>query len=237
MRLKHIYIIGLLALCGASCVGSHAAQISEPVYIRKQLGSTSQDGSVLFLLHGYGSNERDLLGLTAMFPNSGDVVALRAPIELRAGAYCWFPIQGHTNGSTPDTMLYHLAGNQLQEWIDWIVVKENLVGKKIFIAGFSQGAMMCYEMARRKANSFAGIIGFSGSAKALNHLSETSNCGADMLMTHGTANEVLTYASGQEAKTKLEKCGAQVEFFTFGGGHQITDEAAEKARVWLKSRW
>ena len=47
-------------------------------------------------------------------------------------------------------------------------------------------------------------------------------------MTHGTADEVLTYASGQEAKTKLEKCGAQVEFFTFGGGHQITDEAAER---------
>ena len=56
-------------------------------------------------------------------------------------------------------------------------------------------------------------------------------------MTHGKEDDVLTYDSAQEAKAKLEKCGAEVEFFTFGGGHQITKEAAEKARLWLERRW
>jgi phospholipase/carboxylesterase len=212
-------------------------ELALPIYIKRNLGGTDQNGSVLFLLHGYGSNERDLMSLTPFFPTSGDVVALRAPIELRDDAYCWFPIQGHTTGTQVDTMAYHLAGDQLEAWIDLIVQKEKWEGRKIFIAGFSQGAMMSYEMVRRRASKLHGVVGFSGSSKALNYMPSALNCEVDIFMAHGKQDQVLTFESGKEAQLKLEQCAGQVEFYAFEGGHQITNEVMKEAHRWLMRRW
>lgn len=219
--------------CKSEAVGPHAS----PHYVRKDLSHPSDSGSVLILLHGYGSNERDLLGLTGMFPETGTVVSFRAPIEVSQRGFCWFPIQGHDSSTTVDTAAYYTSGTLLMNWIDSTLIKEGLEGRKVFVAGFSQGAMMSYELVRRFAHRFQGVIGFSGSAKALQYLSPSSQCGADILMTHGRSDQVLTYASGQEAQMRLEKCGATVEFFTFEGGHQIPKEAIAKARLWLRARW
>jgi phospholipase/carboxylesterase len=209
----------------------------EPHYVRKNLNPDSDSGSVLILLHGYGSNEDDLLGLKQMFPSSGCVISFRAPIEIGRGAFCWFPIQGHDGGAQVDTTQYYQSGTLLMRWIEATLEKEKLQGRKLFIAGFSQGAMMSYEMVRRYADRFDGVIGFSGSDKALKHLSPASNCGADILMTHGKADQVLMYDSGQEAKKMLEKCGANVEFYSFDGGHQIPSSVVYKAADWLRLRW
>lgn len=232
---------GLLILltCIISCSSqSDTIQADQqPHYVRKNLSAATDSGSVLVLLHGYGSNELDLLGLKEMFPSTGCVLSFRAPIGLGNGGFCWFPIQGHDGSQQVDTTQYFQAGSLLMNWIESTIEKEKLKGRKLFIAGFSQGAMMSYEMVRRFANRFDGVIGFSGSSKALKHLSPSSQCGADILMTHGRADNVLSYASGEEAKAMLEKCGAHVEFYTFEGAHQITKPVIAKAAEWLRKRW
>jgi phospholipase/carboxylesterase len=210
---------------------------SQPHYVRKEFGADKSKGSVLILLHGYGSNELDLLGLKQMFPTEGCAISFRAPLTIGRGSFCWFPIQGHDGSPVVDTTAYFAAGSLLNQWIDSVIVKENLQHRKIFLSGFSQGAMMCYEMVRRFPQKFSGIVAFSGSSKALNYLAEPSQCDADILMTHGKADKVLSYESALEAKSKLEKCGASVEFYTFEGGHQISTGAIAKASEWLAKRW
>ena len=179
--------LALLFTCTIACSSqSDGSQLrQDPHYVRKDLNAHADTGSVLVLLHGYGSNELDLLGLKQMFPTSGSIISFRAPISLGGRAFCWFPIQGHDGSSKVDTTQYYQAGTLLMQWIDSTLKKENLEGRKVFLAGFSQGAMMCYEMVRRYSNRFDGVIGFSGSDKALQHLAPAAHWGADILITHG----------------------------------------------------
>ncbi len=219
-----------------SCGQSGQKSTNDLVYIKQHIGSKEEKGAVLILLHGYGSNEHDLLGLSALLPSSGDVVSFRAPITLDENAYCWFPRTGHSSDAKVDTTIYQSAAEVLWQSIQHLVEQEGWEGRKLFLAGFSQGAMMCYEMARDHSEKFAGIIGFSGSAKALKHMGVKGKCGADILMTHGTSDQVLTYDSALEAKTRLEGCGASVTFFSFDGGHQITKDVQQEAKTWLEKR-
>jgi phospholipase/carboxylesterase len=235
-RFNVLAILFLAAAFGCSCNITQAAG-DDPIYRAQWLNEDHSKGSVLILLHGYGSNELDLLGLSPMFPNTGCVITFRAPIRIMDKGFCWFPIEGHSTGTEVDTTAYHEAGDILEEWIDKVVVKEKLQGKKIFVGGFSQGAMMSYEMMRRHANKYAGIIGLSGSVKALNYLDKSSQCAIDMFISHGKQDKVLTYQSGLAVKAKMEECGASIDFFEFGGGHQITKEVMEAANTWLMQRW
>jgi phospholipase/carboxylesterase len=235
-RFNVLAILFLAAAFACSCRTTQAAG-DDPIYRMQWLNDDHSKGSVLILLHGYGSNELDLLGLAPMFPSTGCVITFRAPIRIMDKGFCWFPIEGHTTGAAVDTTAYHEAGDILEEWIDKVVVKEKLQGKKIFVGGFSQGAMMSYEMMRRHADKYTGIIGLSGSVKALNYLEKTSQCAIDMFISHGKQDQVLTFQSGLDVKARMAECGATIEFFEFEGGHQITREVMLAANNWLMKKW
>src|SRR5690606_13798508 len=58
-----------------------------------------REGShLLIVMHGYGSHEGDLFGLSPIIPDHITVAALRAPITMAEGdsfmpgSYCWFPL-------------------------------------------------------------------------------------------------------------------------------------------------
>ena len=60
-------------------------QISKP---RKKKGELE----VIFLLHGYGSNDDDLFSLKEFIPSNYIIISLRAPISLGFGSYAWYSI-------------------------------------------------------------------------------------------------------------------------------------------------
>ena len=50
------------------------------------------DLNIIFLLHGYGSNEEDLFSLKDFFPLDYIVISLRAPIVIGFNSYAWYSI-------------------------------------------------------------------------------------------------------------------------------------------------
>ena len=60
-------------------------QISKP---RKKKGELE----VIFLLHGYGSNDDDLFSLKEYIPSNYIIISLRAPSSLGFGSYAWYSI-------------------------------------------------------------------------------------------------------------------------------------------------
>ena len=45
---------------------------------------------LIVILHGYGSDERDMFELAKVLPKSYVIVAARAPLALQGGGYQWF---------------------------------------------------------------------------------------------------------------------------------------------------
>jgi len=92
-------------------------------------------------LHGYGSNERDLVALASALPDGMPWASLRAPIELTPGGYAWFRIvtPGH-----PDQEALDAATAAIWSWADAALPAST----RIVPIGFSQGGLMATQLLR-----------------------------------------------------------------------------------------
>ncbi|WP_249336028.1 alpha/beta hydrolase [Sinomonas gamaensis] len=112
---------------------------------------------LMVLLHGYGANEADLMGLVPMLPEEFTVVSLRAPQTLAPGAYQWFPLM---TSDDFDFAQVEAASEYVLEWLDGIRGQHS----SVTLLGFSMGMAMATTLLRRRPGDFAAVVGLSGFA-------------------------------------------------------------------------
>lgn len=116
---------------------------------------------LLVLLHGYGSDERDLFGLVPYLPPDFVFAAPRAPLSppWPAPGYSWYPIEGL---SGRDSGAVTRAAERLCSWLDDHAADATSIG----LLGFSQGAAIALQALRLQPERFAFAINLSGYASA-----------------------------------------------------------------------
>lgn len=98
--------------------------------------------AVAILLHGYGSNERDLAGLMPMLGMQLPWASLRAPLSAGPGS-AWFEI---TTPGSPDAAPVEAATAAIWAWVD-----EHLdAATHVVPIGFSQGGLMATQLLRTR---------------------------------------------------------------------------------------
>ncbi|HBR40676.1 MAG TPA: phospholipase, partial [Sulfitobacter pontiacus] len=124
--------------------------------------------SAVVFLHGYGANGADLLGLAdPLGEHLPDTlfVAPDAP-EACAGApmgFQWFPIPWIDNSSEEEAERGMMqAVDDLNAFLDALMVDEDLLPEQVVLFGFSQGTMMALHVAPRREDAVAGVVAFSG---------------------------------------------------------------------------
>lgn len=112
---------------------------------------------VAILLHGFGSDERDLVGLA---PHLGlPFASLRAPVTLPHGGAAWFEI---TTPGNPAPEPVAEATEAIWAWID-----ENLPAAARLVAlGFSQGGLMATQLLRTRPDRIAATVVLGGFVQA-----------------------------------------------------------------------
>jgi phospholipase/carboxylesterase len=170
-------------------------------------------GHLVILLHGYGSDGNDLIGLApVMAPLMPDVVfhAPNAPQRCEGNpmGYQWFPV------SRLDPALA-LAGARsaaavLDRFIDERMAAYGLDESKTCLVGFSQGTMMALHVGLRRAKPLAGIVGFSGMLAGAEVLKDEIGSKPPVLLVHGDQDEMLPHTLSQRAAQVLEANGVKV---------------------------
>jgi len=112
---------------------------------------------LLILLHGYGSNERDLAGLAPYLPSELNIVSLRAPLTMQPGSYTWFPIGQPGN---PDPAVVDIPVQQLLAWIDEAILPHQ--PSSIGLLGFSMGGALTIQLMRYRPEQFSYGVNLSG---------------------------------------------------------------------------
>ena len=95
-------------------------------------GSPDPAAPLVVLLHGRGSDEREILGLAAHLPAGPQYAAVRAPIA-EGGGYAWFANRGigrPVAGSLRSTM----------DWFRGWLAEAAPAGRPVILVGFSGGA-------------------------------------------------------------------------------------------------
>ena len=194
--------------------------------------------SLVILLHGYGSNGEDLIGLAPYWKQDlPDTVFVSPdapnPCEMGFG-FQWFSLHDWA----PMALLSgaeHVTA-YLNKFIDEQMAKYNLPASKVALVGFSQGTMLSLYAGPRRKEKLAGIVGFSGGLLGGEALIGQANITRPpVYLAHGEMDSVVPVGAFFHAKETLRQAGFDVSGHTTPGmAHTIDEQGIHEAGVFLK---
>ena len=200
--------------------------------------------SVVIFLHGYGANGADLLGLAdPLGEHLPDTLFLSpdAP-ENCAGApfgFQWFPIPW-IDGSSQEEAEAGMARavEDLNAYLDSVMVDEDMLPEQVALFGFSQGTMMSLHVGPRREDEMAGIVGFSGRLLAPELLEDEVVNKPPILLVHGDQDDVVPVQSLPEAAEALQKAGFKEVYAHImkGTAHGIAPDGLGVALAFLRDK-
>ena len=232
--------------CILVLIGSIRAQGQQPIlqeglalkYVVQTPPEKTTHTPVLILLHGYGSDERDLFELKSSLPENFLIISARAPYPLPNGGYEWYEMtdaNGHHDGNPQQ-----LANSRglITKFIAQVIEKYKADPTQVYVAGFSQGAIMSYQVGLTAPGNVAGIGVLSGTIyPSLKPLikNDAALKKLKIFVAHGTADNRIPFANGKAAVDYLETFGLKPQFHQYPGmGHTISNDVLNDFVQWLK---
>lgn len=187
----------------------------------------------LVVLHGLGSNERDLFQLGQVVAPDAVVIGLRAPIVRGPNSFSWFPVQFTPQGPVHDAAEAERSRVRIVEFVRALREDSGIDADRITLLGFSQGAILSEAIALTEPELISGAVLISG--RTLPELKPAA--GVKMrprvLVLHGTRDAVLPNENGVKTNEVLTRAGYEVEFKSFDAAHEVTGPMVEAIRAWL----
>jgi len=198
-----------------------------------------EQSPLLVMLHGYGSNERDLIMLAPSLDPRLRIVSVRAPQLLAPEMFGWFPIDFTPTGITADHEAAINVADQFTAFLKKMIATLQPAGNKAFLMGFSQGAVMSYMTAFRNPELLHGVAALSGQLPDSRPDAEAMPEGlADLpfLVQHGLFDDVLPIAKGRESEAWLKDKVSDLTYREYPMAHQTDHASIELLRSWLSER-
>lgn len=204
-------------------------------YGQKPAASGTAKQLVVFL-HGYGADGADLLGLAdPLSEHMPDTmfVAPDAPNRCKVNpmGYEWFPIPRMDGSSEEDSRAgFAVAVHKLNQFLDEIAQETGIEPENTALIGFSQGTMMSLHIAPRRAEPFAGVVGFSGRLLEPEKLADEVTAKMPILLVHGDMDDMVPPDSLPHGANALTAAGFEVyTHVSKGTGHGIAQDGLSKA--------
>ena len=209
--------------------------------------------SIVVLLHGYGSNGDDLIGLAPFFARELPDTAFyspNAPHLLEGGfmgGYQWFGLAGYDPAAMMRDPKYladafralrpgtEAAATVLNKYLDQVLEHHTLDAGRLALLGFSQGTMMALHVGLRREKQIGGILGYSGALTGSDRLAAEIKSKPPVALVHGDADPVVPFGAMGEAEKALASVGVKYESHCVRGlQHGIDGEGAQFGAAFLK---
>lgn len=227
-----------LALVASAAHADAPLHTDLPLAYLEQTQGEARNQPLVIFLHGFGSDEQDLFGIKDALPSTWTYLSVRAPMPVEPQGYRWFtktPGDGEYDGVPADLQS---SARLIREFVTKATAKYHTQSDRVFLVGFSQGAIMSYEVALRDPESVRGIAALSGSVLPMlrSALKPDEAMGKlAIFIGHGTLDQALPYASGTRAYEVLAGLGLKPEFHGYPGmNHTISEAEVQDLKAWLE---
>ena len=196
-------------------------------------------GDILVMLHGYGSNEKDLMQLAPLLDQNLHFITPRAPLVLAPEMYGWFPVEFTQEGITIDREAARRTKETLLDFLHDIIAGYDAREGKIWLMGFSQGAVMSYLTALAEPSLLHGVIALSGQFPESSTLVNTDPelfRSIPFLVIHGLYDDVLPVTNGRRSENWLAEHVDLLTYREYAMGHEINNHALELIKDWLERK-
>jgi len=191
---------------------------------------------LLILLHGVGSNEQSMASLAMAFDPRFLVISARSPIVLGPNAFAWFHVAFTAQGPVIAAEEAAAGWAQVARFIDEAVAAYGADPERVYLAGFSQGAIMALAAMLTAPERIAGVAAMSGRLlpEVLPHAAAPERLrGKPVLVVHGVLDEKLGVHFARSAREQLERLSLALTYLELPMGHTITQESLDRVASWL----
>jgi phospholipase/carboxylesterase len=220
-----------------------------------QLPRAGEPTSIVVLLHGYGADGNDLIGLAPFFAQSLPRTAFyspHAPMPLEGGwggGRQWFSLRNYDPNvvrSDPKARAALMSAMhegaqasaaKLDAFLDEVLAHHQLGADRLALIGFSQGTMMSLYVGLRRKDALAGIVGYSGAMIAPDALAGEIKSRPPVLLVHGDADPVVPVQALADAEHALKAANVPYKAHVIPAlQHGIDGTGAELGAAFLKDK-
>ncbi len=199
--------------------------------------SSVKNAPVIFMLHGYGSDENDLFSFAGELPDQYTVISAKAPYALPGMGNAWYSIDFEApQGKFSNTEEGIRSRDLVLSFIDECIPAYQLDKEKVNLLGFSQGGIISYALAMSFPERFDQVIALSAyvdeSLFTEDHV-DRSHQHLRIFATHGTQDPVIPVEWARKNKPFLSQYTNNIDYSEYPIGHGVNPEILEKLVRWL----
>jgi len=237
----YLFLLPIMG-CNLTSSGDYPGKANDTlIYIEQMpLDTISNPSKILIFLHGYGSNENDLLTLLPLLDSTAIAISPRGPYILGEESFHWFPINFSNNTVTStDLKAARQSAKKLYSFVSSIKERKNKPAQHLhlYLVGFSQGAMLCHLLMAQDTGVINGIIAMAGNID--HETSETLGSKTDsvtrVFCCHGIYDEVVPYSQGKFVHQSYKNGFRNLTWKDYPTDHSITEQMVTDIKLWLKA--
>ncbi len=197
-------------------------------YLVREPQNITPETPILFMLHGYGSNEEDLFSFVPTLPEDWLVVSFRAPKNSNYGGFAWFEIDFNSAENFIEETESNEAVKTVMENIMAITNRYGLINNPTHLCGFSQGGMIVYSLALQYPDLFSKVACLSSfpEEKMLKNIVKDKKKYENLrfFISHGMEDAVIPIDWGRKAAEILYDLSAYFSFREYMSGHGVNQK-------------
>ena len=204
--------------------------------------STVKEGEapVLFMFHGYGSNEEDLFSFAPELPEELCVISVRAPYPMEPYGNAWYAINFDAEqGKWSDDEQAKQSRDKIIAFIDEACNTYGLDASNVTILGCSQGTILSYAVALSYPEKIKNVIALSGyinEAILKEGYKEKEHSQLKIYASHGQVDQVIPPEWAQRAPEFLKNLGIDHVYEEFPVGHGVAPQNFYSFKKWLEDK-
>jgi len=200
----------------------------------------SENSPVLFMFHGYGSNEEDLFSFASELPDELFIISVRAPQDLMPYGHAWYAIHFDAeDGKWSDDAQAIQSRELIANFIDEACNAYKLDATNVTLLGFSQGAILSYAVALSYPEKVKNIIALSGYVNQsiiTEDYKDKDYTNISFYCSHGSVDQVIPVDWARKTAPFLEALQIKHIYEEFPVGHGVAPQNFYSLLNWLKER-
>ena len=198
---------------------------------------TEGKAPVIFLLHGYGSNEEDLFSFAPELPEEYTIISARAPYPMQPYGHAWYAINFDAhNGKWSDDEQAKISREKIVTFIAEACKTYGLDHDDITLIGFSQGTILSYAVALSYPEKIKRVVGLSGYIN--DELLVAGYIKNDfkklkIYASHGQVDQVIPPEWAQRIPDFLSNLNIEHVYEEFPVGHGVAPQNFHSFKKWL----
>ncbi|UAB83196.1 alpha/beta fold hydrolase [Zunongwangia sp. SCSIO 43204] len=207
-------------------------------HLIKQPKGQTEKAPVVFMFHGYGSNEQDLFSFAGELPEDFFVISVKAPYPMQPSGNAWYAIYfDDVNGKFSDDDQAIESRDLIAKFIDEAIEAYPINKNKVTLLGFSQGSILSYAVALSYPEKVKNVIALSGYVnKAIikNSFENNDFEHLNFYCSHGTVDQVIPIDSARKTKPFLDQLTIKNTYSEFPVGHGVAPQNFFELKEWLE---